>query len=46
MLQSCGERFGEILPVLNIRNLDLSGNTNLIKTENILKTPSLKNHRN
>ena len=40
----CGQRCGEILSVLDIRNLDLSGNMCVIRTGDILKTSGPKNH--
>ena len=40
----CGQRCGEILSVLDIRNLDLSENMCLIRIGDILKTSGPKNH--
>ena len=40
----CGQRCGEILSVLDIRNLDLSENMCVIRIGDILKTSGPKNH--
>ena len=40
----CGQRCGEILSVLNIRNLDLPENMCVIRIGNILKTSGPKNY--
>ena len=40
----CGQRCGEILSVLDIRNLDLSENMRVIRIGDILKTSGPKNH--
>ena len=40
----CGQRCGEALLVLDIRNLDLSENMCVIKIGDILKTSGRKNH--